>query len=71
MVIKMGDNTLFNTAWDMVKVEVKPFKLRSRKDNDCEHDMEITDESEHPETGTLYRTLTCSRCGESTTSSPS
>ena len=68
MVIKM---TTFDKAWDIVKLEEKPFKLRSRKDNDCEHDMEITDEGYHPETGTLYRTLTCSKCGESTTSSPS
>lgn len=48
----------------------KPFKLRSREDFPCDHNMELTDESESP-TGTLYHTYTCSKCGESSTSSPS
>ena len=79
--------TVFDTAWGVAKtrgfdirdhngeedtpmpVEV-PFKMRRREDNPCDHNMEITDESES-DTGTLYRTYTCSKCGESSTSSPS
>jgi hypothetical protein len=46
----------------------KPFKMR--KPGGCDHNFEITDEGES-DTGTLYRTYTCSKCGESSTSSPS
>ena len=61
--------TAFDKAWDMVKLEVKPFKLRSRKEFPCDHNMELTDEDEVE--GILYHTYTCSKCGESHTSSPS
>tara|TARA_R110002051_G_scaffold208209_2_gene274143 strand:+ start:138 stop:338 length:201 start_codon:yes stop_codon:yes gene_type:complete len=65
--------TAFDKAWGVVKeipeaTEV-PFKLRSREDFPCNHNMELTDEDEVE--GILYHTYTCSKCGESSTSSPS
>lgn len=68
--------TAFDKAWSVVKEDdlpmpkEVPFKMRSREDNPCEHNFEITDERE-TDKGVLFRTLTCSKCKESHTSSPS
>ena len=53
---------------DLLMPVEKPFKMR--KPGGCKHNFEITDEGE-TDKGVLYRTLTCSECKESHTSSPS
>jgi len=45
----------------------KPFKMR--KPGGCDHNFEVTDEDMVGDT--LYRTYTCTKCGETMTSSPS
>jgi|TARA_R100001463_G_scaffold13034_3_gene34890 hypothetical protein len=66
--------TAFDKAWGVVKEDdlpmpvEKPFKMR--KPGGCKHNFEITDEGE-TDKGVLFRTYTCSECGESSTSSPS
>ena len=54
-------------ADDLPMAEEKPFKMR--KPGGCDHNFVVTDEDMVGDT--LYRTYTCTKCGESMTSSPS
>jgi hypothetical protein len=54
-------------ADDIPMPEEKPFKMR--KPRGCDHNFVVTDEDMVGDT--LYRTYTCTKCGESMTSSPS
>ena len=54
-------------ADDLPMPEEKPFKMR--KPGGCDHNFVVTDEDMVGDT--LYRTYTCTKCGESMTSSPS
>ena len=54
-------------ADDLPMPEEKPFKMRPP--GGCKHNFVVTDEDMVGDT--LYRTYTCTKCGESMTSSPS
>ena len=57
----------YEKADDLPMPEEKPFKMR--KPGGCDHNFVVTDEDMVGDT--LYRTYTCTKCGESMTSSPS
>ena len=63
--VRTGSNG--DKADDLPMPEEKPFKMR--KPGGCDHNFVVTDEDMVGDT--LYRTYTCTKCGESMTSSPS
>ena len=63
--VRTGSND--DKADDLPMPEEKPFKMR--RPGGCDHNFVVTDEDMVGDT--LYRTYTCTKCGESMTSSPS